>query len=506
MRGGHSRARRIVVTVTAVALLCSCGGGGGGGTTPAAPSSPPPTLTLATSQSRVAVDDPITLNWSSTNAASCTAAGAWEGVQSTSGSVTVTQPNGGRYTFTLACSGAGGTVNRSVEVVVPLRVFGTSYENKTQIAVVATAFPSIWDPSMDRVRAKNPNIGFSPRSLAFGDFLQEGRMQAVVSSSVYANAYPGSNPQKWPDSPGSLLFLKQASDGRWDDVTDQLIPNPAERTTCVMSNYTLVADFNNDRKPDLYVACTGIDFQVNGVWTSDQYTQQLVFISQPDGTYKRGIAEATPIYGHQATAGDIDRDGNVDIVTVDVGTFRQPYVLWGNGDGSFRRDLSRMPSDVYGKEGIYGVNLVPVDGQLKLIVSGFGPGSLAAPACSNNECYGTKIMRYAQGGFQVETDLTPLIPVGRNGRQFGLALDVVVWNRSLYFYHVSEAYAEDAVVRVDWTNMTAHTVYAKLVSNWYEGLVLINITKDGFLELYGARCNTYDMPPTDACRLHLPLT
>ncbi len=65
----------------------------------------------------VAAGQATTLSWSASNATSCTASGAWAGNQSTSGSVVVT-PIAGSYTYSLSCSGAGGTASGSATLDV----------------------------------------------------------------------------------------------------------------------------------------------------------------------------------------------------------------------------------------------------------------------------------------------------------------------------------------------------------------------------------------------------
>jgi uncharacterized repeat protein (TIGR03806 family) len=57
------------------------------------------------------------LTWSTTNAQSCTASGGWSGSKAVSGSESV-GPLSTTTNFTLACTGAGGNVQRSVSVTV----------------------------------------------------------------------------------------------------------------------------------------------------------------------------------------------------------------------------------------------------------------------------------------------------------------------------------------------------------------------------------------------------
>lgn len=99
-----------------LSFLVACGGGGGGGGGDSTPSTPAPSVTFSASATDVLLNTATTLTWSSSNATSCTASGTWSGSKGTSGSEDVTITNPGSNTFTLACSGAGGTTTRSLTV------------------------------------------------------------------------------------------------------------------------------------------------------------------------------------------------------------------------------------------------------------------------------------------------------------------------------------------------------------------------------------------------------
>jgi hypothetical protein len=71
-----------------------------------------PTLSLTASPTSVSRGGTITLNWVSTDAISCSASGDWSGSKATSGSTLIVINN--PVTFTLSCSGAGGSVSQSV--------------------------------------------------------------------------------------------------------------------------------------------------------------------------------------------------------------------------------------------------------------------------------------------------------------------------------------------------------------------------------------------------------
>jgi lysophospholipase L1-like esterase len=66
--------------------------------------------------SNITVGGGATLTWSSTNATACAASGAWSGTQPSSGTTRVAPATAGVYTYTLICSGTGGSGNASTTV------------------------------------------------------------------------------------------------------------------------------------------------------------------------------------------------------------------------------------------------------------------------------------------------------------------------------------------------------------------------------------------------------
>jgi len=75
---------------------------------------PPGAPMLSLSATSVTVGQSATLTWSSTNTTSCSASGSWSGAQATSGSQSVTPTSAGSSTYTLSCTGPGGTNASSV--------------------------------------------------------------------------------------------------------------------------------------------------------------------------------------------------------------------------------------------------------------------------------------------------------------------------------------------------------------------------------------------------------
>ena len=99
----------------------SCTGAGGSGNnsailtvnTPAAP-----TVSISFNPASITLGASSTLTWSSTNATSCTASGSWSGAESTSGSESVTPTATGPDTYTLDCTGVGGSTTQSATLTV----------------------------------------------------------------------------------------------------------------------------------------------------------------------------------------------------------------------------------------------------------------------------------------------------------------------------------------------------------------------------------------------------
>jgi N-acetylneuraminic acid mutarotase len=81
------------------------------------PTIPAPSVNLTANQASVAVGGVVTIQWSASNATSCSASGGWSGVVAISGSFT----SNGLFqstTFTLSCSGPGGAATASQLIAV----------------------------------------------------------------------------------------------------------------------------------------------------------------------------------------------------------------------------------------------------------------------------------------------------------------------------------------------------------------------------------------------------
>ena len=106
-----------IYILTSTLLITSCGGGGGGGGgAPVPPVLAAVISTFTSTSSSTEIGSTVDISWSTTNASSCNASGAWSGSKGTSGTETVTIETVGNNTFTLTCTGAGGNANRNLSI------------------------------------------------------------------------------------------------------------------------------------------------------------------------------------------------------------------------------------------------------------------------------------------------------------------------------------------------------------------------------------------------------
>lgn len=95
-------------------------------------SPPPPSLVFTADPDLVAAGQPSTLAWSSSGATSCIASDGWSGNKPTSGNQVVTPT--ATTTYSLSCSGAGGTVSSNVTVVLQAPPAGYPIHVSTGVA------------------------------------------------------------------------------------------------------------------------------------------------------------------------------------------------------------------------------------------------------------------------------------------------------------------------------------------------------------------------------------
>jgi hypothetical protein len=100
---------------------------------------PAPAVTMSFNPTTIATGKSTTLTWSSTNATTCSASGAWSGSQAVSGTLTVTPTAAGSPTYTLMCTGDGGSGSNSATLTVVAAPTVTVSVSPTTITVGQSA-------------------------------------------------------------------------------------------------------------------------------------------------------------------------------------------------------------------------------------------------------------------------------------------------------------------------------------------------------------------------------
>src|SRR5580698_10351846 len=153
--------------------------------------------------------------------------------------------------------------------------------------------------------------------VTWGDYLHEGRLSMLVTNFV---------------EQGSALYHNAGNDSFADVSVRAKIVKP---TYPLVSWGTSFFDMDNDGWLDIFIASGHVYPQADSVAGGMQYRQPLVlFRNHRDGTFddvSEVLARMPPQSRRGAAFGDINNDGNVDIVVLNVG---QPPSLLLNHDAS----------------------------------------------------------------------------------------------------------------------------------------------------------------------------
>lgn len=245
----------------------------------------------------------------------------------------------------MACTGAGGNVSKSLELVVAPKLWATSYQNYKQIGL--TPMPT----------SAGIHIFYNVRG--FGDFFGDGRLDYVTATLDYDGNKPIEQAQ-----PGAIRFYARQENGTY--AVDSRVP---DLVGCIHPRKALVADFNGDRKADVFVLCHGYDVLP---WPGER---NRIALSQPNGGYIAQDAAPDIFFSHGGSAADVDGDGDVDVDVLAVGMGDRapaPVVFLNDGRGNFSRETkSRLPAWL-NNDGISSADFVDVneDGKPDLLIGG----------------------------------------------------------------------------------------------------------------------------------------
>jgi hypothetical protein len=228
--------------------------------------------------------------------------------------------------------------------------------------------------------------------LAVADFNGDGRPDILAARSIYQSG------QRF-----SLAVLVNRGDGTFTDQTSSVFEG--EVPTTLEPRRLLVADFNGDGRPDVFIADEGQD-----VPPSLGY-QNTLAISAPGGKLVDATANLPQRwdFSHAAAAADVNGDGSIDLFVGNLGR-ADSSILLNDGTGHFHDEPDGIPAKLAdpGQSIITSAVFADVnrDGFPDLIVGG-----------GSNGLYTTVpvvLFNNGHGAFPAQSGKLPLPPGGFN--------------------------------------------------------------------------------------------
>jgi hypothetical protein len=179
---------------------------------------------------------------------------------------------------------------------------------------------------LDGVALSGDGMEQGSMGVDWGDYLHEGRLSMIVTNFV---------------EQGSILYHNLGKDNFADVSVRAKLMKP---TYPFVSWGTAFFDMDNDGWLDLFVANGHVYPQVDTIPGGTPYRQpMLLFRNHRDGTFE-DVSHALagmPLQSRRGAAfGDINNDGNVDIVVLNVG--EPPSLLMNHNDSANHRVLFKL--------------------------------------------------------------------------------------------------------------------------------------------------------------------
>ncbi|MBE0546962.1 MAG: VCBS repeat-containing protein [Rubrivivax sp.] len=257
--------------------------------------------------------------------------------------------------FMAGCGGGSGS-DDSPTAVIPKVTLGA------KIAPFASSYQNAKGYGLSRINFPSSLATFVPdQPLAWGagDFFQIGNVSIFTAKQNYNTGTPIAAISAAPSAYQSdFQFWEKADDGT-------LVAKGPTYKGCLHPRKAVVADFNLDGYPDVFVACHGYD----GLPLPGEKSKLVL----SDGKGGFAVTDATDVgFYHGASAADVNADGYPDIVVANISNpgGLNVHFLINQKNGTFKIDNTRVPGQV--GHPFFSVELLDVngDGILDLAVGG----------------------------------------------------------------------------------------------------------------------------------------
>lgn len=308
---------------------------------------------------------------------------------------------------------------------------------------------------------------------AFGDFFQRGSNDLFVATTNFDPAFAPAQ-----SAAGRFEFWRRQADNRFVRDTSLLRSDIG----CKYPTKAIVADFNYDGRPDLFVACRGLGP------TAFVGERSAVLLSQPDGTYETTFLDFDGAFV-SAAAADLTGSGHIDIVAIDANTttysaetnsFADGFpidstttamILVNDGKGHFSADASSMPRFITDFTDVEALDLNG-DGRPDLVLLGADGG------------YGQPSIALLNDGSGSFANVRPVVlPAARMANP--APQDMVFVDGALYLSRTDgSARPRRMIQRIGWPSLQSTVVYEGDASDslgttgW-----LLPVKRDGWMQL-----------------------
>lgn len=186
---------------------------------------------------------------------------------------------------------------------------------------------SSWDVRQAGVGCEDGDCRVFNGLAAAGDLTGDG-----LPELVYLTGMMNSN---WDQTkqPGRIIIMTPTVKGKYEELPVTMADGkPLARTYIVRGT---IEDFNGDGIGDLFLTASGYD---HPPYPGEQ---DVLLLSSPEGlvdvSYDNLPVENS--FSHGVDAGDLDGDGDMDLIVItNFGAKRiEPYVLWNDGSGKFAK-------------------------------------------------------------------------------------------------------------------------------------------------------------------------